>query len=159
MWETISAISTLCTHTVEITEIYSHAFLAKISWKQHIYWINHYRVDWRKKSLMRVNFSFFHSVIWITLSSTVWWFQNFSLTIFSVSLKIFRQINAQINAIEIYLSKIGKNSFGKLKFVIFRAKMRRNELNEILSTWIRLKNLHWNVLAASCCLWCTSHAT
>ena len=24
-------------HTVEITEIYSHTFLAKISWKQRIY--------------------------------------------------------------------------------------------------------------------------
>ena len=24
-------------HSVEITEIYTHAFLAKISWKQHFY--------------------------------------------------------------------------------------------------------------------------
>ena len=27
----------ISSHSVETTEIYSHAFLAKISWKQHIY--------------------------------------------------------------------------------------------------------------------------
>ena len=127
-------------------------FFSKIPW-------NHFFA--KEKTLNWFDEKKFHggSEFLVFPHCTVWWFQNFSLTIFSVSLKIFRQINAQINAIEIYLSKIGKNSFGKLKFVIFRAKMRRNELNEILSTWIRLKNLHWNVLAASCCLWCTSHAT
>ena len=36
-------------HTVEITEIYSHGFLAKISWKQRIHKKNNSRVDLTEK--------------------------------------------------------------------------------------------------------------
>ena len=57
-------------HSVEITEIYSHSFLARISWKQHCYYRNYKIVDsqlsfWDINKGLRYKFSlnrfsFFH---------------------------------------------------------------------------------------------------
>ena len=51
--------------SMEITEIYSHTFLTKISWKQR-FWLSkevkYLVVDFTKKILVRVNFLFFHTV-------------------------------------------------------------------------------------------------
>ena len=40
-WRERNRFSTLTVHSMKITKIYSHAFVAKISWNQHIYYINY----------------------------------------------------------------------------------------------------------------------
>ena len=58
-----SEISTLlCAHSVEITQIYCHHFVAKIPWNHLFTKELHSKLFWRKKICEAVKFSFFHNV-------------------------------------------------------------------------------------------------
>ena len=117
-------------HTVEITEIYSHSFLTKISWKRRIYeWNYYYLVDLTKKIWVRVNFSFSHTVLncRLLLKNSFHW-------------KIFREINwARIHLI-ILLSSWFHGIFVK------RFKITNMHNNGVYGTLVslHLRIISWN---------------
>ena len=51
--------------SVEVMEIYSYAFLAKISWKQRFYWRSYLELTSRNMFMVGENFLFFHRVLLI----------------------------------------------------------------------------------------------
>ena len=76
-WERIYSSSTLLVHSVEITEIYSHTFLAKISWTQCFTKEVTKELIWQNIFLVRVNFSFFHTVYCSVEKWKIYSYQNY----------------------------------------------------------------------------------
>ena len=148
---------------MEITEIYSHTFLTKISWKQRFFWWSYYKeLISRDKISVRENFAFFIHCTYILcnldknfvkLSWSIWW-KNAENTYFSKKIpwKQRSYHTVEITGTHCGNLRIFPPRFFCKNFVKLNISLKSytvNQLDENFSHWGKISEIStlWGILS------------